>query len=409
MLTGRIPFHSYQMTKNCFSDANAILEQIVSGQEFSLANLAVSDQAKSVIRGLLTIDSKSRISIEDLEQHPWVRSGPSYVNQHTATNSYYTQQPMDNSSHMPYYSIVETSSTKMTLHLLRSNHQSEHTSQSGKGLSEDSGAHCSISSTSSSFENMQTSRLQQSWGKPRTQQLDTKGKSKQPMDWLTSQQDSSMSSRPHSKSSTSSNASSACDSGIQSLTSQQYSSIERTHSTAQFAPYYPISLNSGESVQDIPQPTVEHQPSSSTALLHHATIVAPSPMSSLVDFPVCDNQFNDNAIYLNQKISSFSATNYLRKTESPVVTPSGDNTLRSLLLSQSPIHHNTRNNSKKRSAVIVAVPDSERIPNLCSHTNKRQRRIIVWSKLEYVSPLLQSEIFALISSHCYPNLLTFVL
>lgn len=82
MLTGRIPFQSYHLTKHDATDARFILEKIISGEEFDMTShswnsLEVSPQAKSVIRGLLTLNPRDRLTISQLLEHPWLVSGPS--------------------------------------------------------------------------------------------------------------------------------------------------------------------------------------------------------------------------------------------------------------------------------------------------------------------------------------------
>lgn len=81
MFTGHIPFQSYHLTKHDASDASFILEKILSGDEFNLDSSAwnhldISAQAKSVIRGLLTLNPKNRLTIAKLSEHPWLIYGP---------------------------------------------------------------------------------------------------------------------------------------------------------------------------------------------------------------------------------------------------------------------------------------------------------------------------------------------
>lgn len=71
MLSGRVPFQSYSRE----ASAAAIMQRIREG-EFSFAAPQwelVSQQAKSVIRGLLTVDPKQRLTMTELLSHPWVQ------------------------------------------------------------------------------------------------------------------------------------------------------------------------------------------------------------------------------------------------------------------------------------------------------------------------------------------------
>lgn len=75
MLTGRIPFQSYPLRKHDASDASFILDKIVAGDEFNLNGPLWTDmsaKAKSVIRGLLTLNAERRLTIEELMDHPWL-------------------------------------------------------------------------------------------------------------------------------------------------------------------------------------------------------------------------------------------------------------------------------------------------------------------------------------------------
>ncbi|RWS28116.1 ribosomal protein S6 kinase-like protein [Leptotrombidium deliense] len=70
MLSGRAPFQSYSREAN----AAVIMERIKEG-EFSFSSpqwSLVSNKAKEVIRGLLTVDPKKRFTMSELLKHPWV-------------------------------------------------------------------------------------------------------------------------------------------------------------------------------------------------------------------------------------------------------------------------------------------------------------------------------------------------
>jgi ribosomal protein S6 kinase alpha-5 len=71
MLSGRAPFQLPSRE----ASASAILKRIVEG-EFSFRGAQwarVSDDAKDVIRGLLTIDPKKRLTLSSLIEHRWVQ------------------------------------------------------------------------------------------------------------------------------------------------------------------------------------------------------------------------------------------------------------------------------------------------------------------------------------------------
>ena len=71
MLSGRVPFQSYSRE----ASAAAIMQRIREG-EFSFVGPQwdlVSSQAKSVIKGLLTVDPKKRLTMSELLSHPWVQ------------------------------------------------------------------------------------------------------------------------------------------------------------------------------------------------------------------------------------------------------------------------------------------------------------------------------------------------
>ena len=70
MLSGSVPFQSYSRE----ASAAAIMQRIREG-EFSFSARQwdlVSSKAKSVIKGLLTVDPKQRITMSELLSHPWV-------------------------------------------------------------------------------------------------------------------------------------------------------------------------------------------------------------------------------------------------------------------------------------------------------------------------------------------------
>lgn len=70
MLSGSVPFQSYSRE----ASAAAIMQRIREG-EFSFSAPQwdlVSSKAKSVIKGLLTVDPKQRITMSELLSHPWV-------------------------------------------------------------------------------------------------------------------------------------------------------------------------------------------------------------------------------------------------------------------------------------------------------------------------------------------------
>ncbi|KAG8199935.1 hypothetical protein JTE90_006182 [Oedothorax gibbosus] len=71
MLSGKTPFQTY--SRKATSDA---IMQRIRGGEFSFNGPQwniVSDEAKEVICGLLTVEPRQRISMQHLLQHPWLR------------------------------------------------------------------------------------------------------------------------------------------------------------------------------------------------------------------------------------------------------------------------------------------------------------------------------------------------
>ncbi|KAJ6218094.1 hypothetical protein RDWZM_009251 [Blomia tropicalis] len=157
MLTGRIPFQSYPLTKHDASDANFILDRIVAGDEFNMNdpmwyNLNISDQAKSVIRGLLTLNSERRLTIQELIQHPWF----------VANRSLSSPQSPISPSHQFYPTNCSTSSTisnstTANIHLHNHRHNNNHRNDTSGFSSLSSTSTFSGSSTSSngrSFEDI---------------------------------------------------------------------------------------------------------------------------------------------------------------------------------------------------------------------------------------------------------------
>ena len=75
MLSGEIPFQSYNLKWNNSFDAKFILKKILFCNEFNFKSHVwseVSDDAKSLITSLLTINSAKRININQLLNHPWL-------------------------------------------------------------------------------------------------------------------------------------------------------------------------------------------------------------------------------------------------------------------------------------------------------------------------------------------------
>lgn len=72
MLSGKTPFQTYSRE----ASAATIMQRIKEG-EFSFHGPQwdiVSVEAKEVIRGLLTVDSKQRLTMQQLRVHPWVQA-----------------------------------------------------------------------------------------------------------------------------------------------------------------------------------------------------------------------------------------------------------------------------------------------------------------------------------------------
>ncbi|PIO66796.1 hypothetical protein TELCIR_11478 [Teladorsagia circumcincta] len=75
MLSGQVPFHARSKTES----ATDIMQRIRKA-EFSFetdAWRAVSTEAKQLINGLLTVDPKKRLSMQELSRHAWLNSSSS--------------------------------------------------------------------------------------------------------------------------------------------------------------------------------------------------------------------------------------------------------------------------------------------------------------------------------------------
>lgn len=66
MVTGRMPFDD--------SDMKVLLGQIKRGVSFHKPKQQISDDCKDLIRSMLNLDFRARISIEDIECHRWLAS-----------------------------------------------------------------------------------------------------------------------------------------------------------------------------------------------------------------------------------------------------------------------------------------------------------------------------------------------
>ncbi|KAA8587207.1 hypothetical protein FQN60_001043 [Etheostoma spectabile] len=78
MLSGQVPFHSEQrgMTSSYAAD---IMQKIKEG-DFSLDGEAwkgVSEDAKELVKGLLTVDPEKRLKLSDLKENSWLQGGAS--------------------------------------------------------------------------------------------------------------------------------------------------------------------------------------------------------------------------------------------------------------------------------------------------------------------------------------------
>lgn len=75
MLSGRAPFQS-----QCKDDTNEDIVTRIKEGNFNLSGpewVSVSSQAKKIIKGLLTVDSSRRLSINELVKHEWLQMTPS--------------------------------------------------------------------------------------------------------------------------------------------------------------------------------------------------------------------------------------------------------------------------------------------------------------------------------------------
>ncbi|KAG1684015.1 Ribosomal protein S6 kinase alpha-5 [Nymphon striatum] len=70
MLSGKAPFHSDSRD----ATSSVIMQRIKGGEFFFNGNEweIVSHQAKSVIKGLLTVDPSKRLTMKELRNHPWI-------------------------------------------------------------------------------------------------------------------------------------------------------------------------------------------------------------------------------------------------------------------------------------------------------------------------------------------------
>ena len=64
MVTGRMPFDD--------SDTKVLLQQIKRGVTFHKPKQPISEDCKDLIRSMLLLDFKARITIEDIESHNWL-------------------------------------------------------------------------------------------------------------------------------------------------------------------------------------------------------------------------------------------------------------------------------------------------------------------------------------------------
>lgn len=75
MLSGQVPFHARSRQES----ATEIMQRICRA-EFSFTGDAwtnVSADAKNLITGLLTVDPKKRLSMQELTAHMWLKSSAS--------------------------------------------------------------------------------------------------------------------------------------------------------------------------------------------------------------------------------------------------------------------------------------------------------------------------------------------
>ena len=64
MVTGRMPFDD--------SDMKMLVQQIKRGVTFHNPKQPVSESCKDLIRNMLKLDFKTRLSVEEIEAHPWL-------------------------------------------------------------------------------------------------------------------------------------------------------------------------------------------------------------------------------------------------------------------------------------------------------------------------------------------------
>lgn len=77
MLSGKVPFQSSHRDRS----AESIMSKIKGG-EFSMKGKewsSVSEQAKQLIKGLLTVDPAKRVTMQQLEAHDWLKGSNSEV------------------------------------------------------------------------------------------------------------------------------------------------------------------------------------------------------------------------------------------------------------------------------------------------------------------------------------------
>ena len=82
MLSGKVPFQSSNRDRS----AESIMSKIKGG-EFSMKGSdweTVSDDAKTLIRGLLTVDPSKRVTMSHLLDCDWLKANKSEVSHHIA-------------------------------------------------------------------------------------------------------------------------------------------------------------------------------------------------------------------------------------------------------------------------------------------------------------------------------------
>nr|XP_046917424.1 ribosomal protein S6 kinase alpha-5-like [Dermatophagoides farinae] len=139
MLTGRVPFqqsyHHYQqqqhrnsLTQNSKKStavnnyASYILERILSGQELNHntmwinSQVKISAQCKSVINGLLTINPKQRLTMQQLLKHPWINEmivmDPSNMSPSCKTNKFSINEQKNMASAQTMTMMMMTNTSK---------------------------------------------------------------------------------------------------------------------------------------------------------------------------------------------------------------------------------------------------------------------------------------------------------